>query len=490
MACSLQKSPTRVPSRGFLRATDGATAVIVAMTGATLAGLWALSFDLGRAWNLQTELQNAADAAALACATQLDQLGGARARAISAASAGGLVQNQQTFASDGQGADVAISAANITFYSSLDPDVVATGDDDASFCEVTVNQRTVSFSFSQLVGAVGSVNPLATATAERGKTVRCLVPPLVICNPDEPNPFNAAGHIGHGVTLKSSSGPGLNKGNFGLLAVPGDPNFQLSAAVIGDAWARVRPFHICYGDTIQTKPGQTTAIAHGLNMRFDIYPMGTHQVPSGEPPVKSNPQYTPSLNSVKGLTKTGGQCALNNPQGWNDPPNKYNGSLPADMVGFPRDACAYNSGSCDVDAGGTAFGNGVWAGADYMAVNHPGTLLSAVPDLDGNGTISRYEVYQWETVNSLSSNAMEDPAPICSTAAWQPPKDRRVVSAAVVDCNILAGTTITTPDEWVELFLTEPMGAFNGNNDLYGEVIGPGGTGPGAGVRHVVRLVR
>jgi len=493
MSCAYQRRRTIfAPLRDFAGENDGVTAVIVALSASVLAGIWALSFDLGRAWNMQTEMANAADAAALACAGQLDQTAGARARAIAAASAGGLVQNRQTFASDGQGANVVIAGANIVFYSSLDPDVTATGDDDASFCEVTVTPRTVNFSFAQLVGGPGSTNPRASATAERGRTVRCLVPPLVICNPDEPNPFNAAGHIGDGITLKSSVGGGLHKGNFGLLAVPGDSHFDLSAQKISDAWARVRPLHQCYGDTIQTKPGQTTSINKGLNMRFDVYPTGTHQVPAGELPVESNPQYTPSLNSVKGLTKTGVQCAMNNPQGWNDPPNKYIGTLPADTAGFPRDNCAYTAhgGACDVDAGGTAFGDGVWAGQDYMDLNHGGASLSTVPDLNGNGSIERYEVYQWEYANGLSTNAMEDAAPICSSAAWQPPKDRRVVSAAVVNCDILGGTTITKPDEWVELFLTEPMGAFNGNNDLYGEVIGPGGTGPGAGVRHVLRLVR
>jgi hypothetical protein len=452
--------------------------------------MWAMSIDLGRAWNMQTEMANASDAAALACASQLDQLAGARARAIAAASTGGLVQNQQTFSSDGQGANVAISAANIVFYSSLNPDVVATGDEDAGFCQVTVTPRTVTFSFSQLVGGPGSTNPRASAVAERGKIARCLIPPLLVCNPDEPNPFNATNHIGNGLTLKSSMGSGLNKGNFGLLAVPGDAHFNLSAAKISDAWARVRPLNQCYSELIQTKPGQTTSINTGLNMRFDIYPMGVHQVPAGEAPVKSNPQYTPSLNSVKGLTKTGGQCAMNNPQGWNDPPNKYNGALPADTVGFPRDGCAYNAGTCDVDAGGTAFGNGVWARDDYMEKNHPGTNISVVPDLNGNGSIERYEVYEWELAGTLSTNAMEDAAPICSSAAWQPPKDRRIITAAVIDCNILVGTAITTPDDWVELFMTEPMGAFNGNNDLYSEVIGPAGTGPGDGVRHVLRLVR
>jgi Flp pilus assembly protein TadG len=481
----------------FFSERNGATAVIVALSAGVLAGMWALSFDLGRAWNLQTEMANAADAAALACASQLDQTIGARSRAITAAGAGGLVLNQQTFASDGQGADVAITAANITFFSSLNPDIVAIGDDDANFCQVSVTPRAVNFSFSQMVGGPGSTSPQAIAVAERGLMGHCLVPPLVICNPDEPNPFNAAGHIGDGITLKASGGSSLNKGNFGLLALPQPGGgFSLAASDIADAWGRVRPLHECYGEFVQTKPGQVASINAGMNMRFDVYPTGTHQVPSGEPPVKNNPNYTPSLNSVKGLTKVGGQCAMNNPQGWNDPPNKYMGTLPADMVGMPRDGCAYpdpvtgNPGTCDITAGGTHWGNGNWSGQHYMDINHGGASINTVPDLNGDGNISRWETYQWELTNGLSTNAMEDANPICSSAAVPTQIDRRKVTAAVVNCDSLGGTTITKPDEYVDVFLTEPMGSFNGNNDVYLEVIGPASKGPDSGTRWVVRLVR
>ena len=44
------------------RANRGAVAVILAIMLAAIIGVMALAVDLGRAWNLQTELQNAADA--------------------------------------------------------------------------------------------------------------------------------------------------------------------------------------------------------------------------------------------------------------------------------------------------------------------------------------------------------------------------------------------------------------------------------------------
>ena len=78
---------------------------------------------------------------------------------------------------------------------------------------------------------------------------------------------------------------------------------------------------------------------------------------------------------------------------------------------------------------------------------------------------------------------------MCHQAAWQPAIDRRVVTAAVLNCAALAGLSTAQPIAWVELFLTEPMGVYSGNNDLYSEIIGPGDVGPGGVTRHILRLV-
>ncbi len=49
---------------GFVASENGAIAVIVAIALTAILGMGALAIDLGRAWNLDTELQNAADAVA------------------------------------------------------------------------------------------------------------------------------------------------------------------------------------------------------------------------------------------------------------------------------------------------------------------------------------------------------------------------------------------------------------------------------------------
>jgi len=476
----------------FLTDEKGATAVAFAVGLSAFIGLGALTLDLGRAWGLDTQLQNAADAAALACASQLDHKAGARARGRQATMAGGLVQNQQRFATDQAAADVTFAIANIRFLVDLATRAVATTDDDANYCEVTTDPRRVDFSLGRLVTNTASVSPQAVAVAEL-TIARCRIPPILICNPDEPNPFNANARRGFGLTLKDGVGGGLAPGNYGFLALPADPNPVLSANEIRDAWARLRPMSKCFSTFVTSKPGQTTAIAQGFNMRFDIYPTGVHQVPPGEPPVQDNVNYSPDMNNVKGLVKSGPQCSYQHPQGWNKPPQPYNGALPADTIGFPRDACAYNGGPCDTTTGGAAFGDGIWDIVSYFQINHPtvnpANIATLVPQLDSNPAISRYEVYRWELNNGLSANAMETAAPVCHNNPQPVSPMRRIVTAAVVDCNALAGKTTIEPEDWVDFFLPEPMGVFDSNKDMYLEVVGPSGEGTSKVVRHILRLV-
>src|SRR6185503_10022232 len=163
------------------------------------------------------------------------------------------------------------------------------------------------------------------------------------------------------------TGPGapLGPGNFGLLALD---DHTLSTNEIRDAWGRINPLAQCFGESVTTKPGQATAIAQGLNVRFEIFDGGL-QPPPGEPAVQSNPQYTPAMNTGKGLVRTGtgtNQCGININGGpgykeWKKPTTPFNGNptqTPAPTaMGFPRDTCAYPGGACVT----ARFGDGTWA---------------------------------------------------------------------------------------------------------------------------------
>lgn len=491
----------------LLRSQEGAIAVIVAVMIGVLAGMMALSIDLGRLFNLDSQLQNAADAAALAGGSQLNSKLGARDRAIAAAT-DAMVRNTQIFATDGAGTDVTITPADITFLQDLVTRDVATDDSNANFIEVNVSPRTINYAFAGLLGAITMAAPSARAVAGLGSAI-CKVPPLMICNPFEDpaggGAFDPDAHKGEGMQMKEG-GPNSQwaPGNFGLLALD---EVNLSTDDVRDAMGRVKPNAICFGlrGTVGTKPGQATAVAQGMNTRFDIYEGKIKQL-------AGDVNYHPARNPVKGLIKAGAQCSFSasGGQGWTKPENTYKGPNDADgadAMGFPRDNCAYDlpdgPGGCVSGAADEGrIGDGVWDVATYMAVNHP-TLSwpASSPAFDELKDLAlaagtplmplRYQVYLWESgdlpgdttgphmVDNTTSDPLngEDAAVQCNMTMTPPPAspDRRLISAAVINC-IEQGIKGQTNDvqvlTWIDLFLTEPMGVFDGNNDLYAEIIG------------------
>src|SRR5215212_3051759 len=100
---------------------SGAVAPTVALSLVALIAAGGIAFDYARLAAMDTELQNAADQAALAAATQLDGETGAANRAIAAAQS--LVANQTRLANDGGGVAVqtgqpGTGVVRVHFYSS------------------------------------------------------------------------------------------------------------------------------------------------------------------------------------------------------------------------------------------------------------------------------------------------------------------------------------------------------------------------------------
>lgn len=520
------------------REENGVVAVLLALMLAAIIGMMALAVDLGRAWNLQTELQNAADAASLAGATQLDNEPGAIARARLAAetSVNALAGNGQRFATDRGSRTVVIAATDIRFLQSLNPriyidELAADADELAEFIEVTAAPRRVDFIFAAVVGAVTSASPGAMAVAGLGQAI-CLVPPIMICNPDEPEdnvlainsfadpnyPFDVEAKVGAGIKLKAAgkSAP-WKPGNFGILSLSDN---NLSVNDIRDAMGRFPPLELCFGETVGTKPGQSTALRQGLNMRFDMY----DGVARG---LEDDPRYRPSRNPVKGLVKGKGSQCMWGGQGWGYPENRYKGHIPivpfngvtdrqesasaydgpldedyATAMGFPRDKCAYPApdgpDNCDTLTSGARFGDGDWDIETYMKINHGeefdlsvSTANPLIPgpldflDFDGDGRVTRHDVYMWELSDypdnlpaGLWSNTEELSMESMQCFYDSPPAeanpDRRELVVAVLNCNYfdVKGATSDVPVLlWVKLFMTEPMGVFESNNDLYAEIV-------------------
>lgn len=507
--------------QGFREATNGAVAPTVALSLFALIAAGGIAFDYARLAGMDSELQTAADQAALAAASQLDGRANACSRAASAASA--LIRNDTRFANDNGGLAVTIAnetacdaTGSIRFYQTKDKSSAADSDSNANFVEVTVGARTAKYALTPVVAAFSSDAISATAYAGVGEAI-CKVPPVMLCNPDEPvgntnedYDFNPA----TGVGLRLITGNADAPGNFGWL----DATFANGASGLAAALGYNSIGADCQqADSVSTKTGMDASVLNALNTRFDVYANGNQTCPQ---------QYggtcSPSINTRKDLV-----CTSNNGSTCNGnfgvSSNPYrpataaalpsNGSEDPDMMGYPRDYChavAESQQSC-----GTV-GTGSWDRDAYFRVNYNWTTQTAWTMGTGlSASATRYEVYKWEmdhpsvTVGAkshgigvpqvISGKITGFGHPANGVAGITPGGslvDRRRISVAILNCRALglAGkTTHIRPPKWLDVFLVEPSIQRDGpdptktkgkgttsyadQKEVYVEVIGTTGSG-------------
>jgi Flp pilus assembly protein TadG len=520
---------------------SAAVAPTVALSLFALIGVGGIAFDYARLASLDTEMQDAADEAALAAATQLDQAGGAIARATAAAN--GLLGNQTLMANDNSADNMSVTTASVLFYANktdaeaangtdcpttgaLDPTLAASNAAAKFVCVRTAN-RVANFALTPVVAAFSSGNVSAMAVAGLGSAI-CKVPPVMICNPDEPTgntnlnlDFNVSSRIGFGLRLISvgNGNTAWAPGNFGYLdtgSSTSNPNVELRQAL---GW--VTPPGDCSGlDGVKTRTGAGTPVTQALNTRFDIYDKAS----AGNGNAASCPSGAncpASINTVKdviqkGTPNTANKCGFANNE-WELPPtaNRYLPANTTDLtqaqadnikaMGYPRDKChaISQNGSCSADK----IGDGAWDRSAYFRVNYGWTSAP-----------SRFQVYLWEIANrgnviggktilasrkyGTGANGETDfDQPVCSqlqgygsgTIPGGNNVDRRRISTAVVNCNAYnvhgGGGTVYPVVKWVELFLVEPSLQRDRTdaNDVYAEFIGETQLGAGQTAGQVVR---
>jgi hypothetical protein len=517
----------RVRGTGLLRSEAGAVAPTVALSLFGLIAAGGLAFDYARLASLDTELQQAADHAALAAASQLDRKANACIRAAQAASA--MVANETRFANDGGG--IAIVVANeadcdatgkIRFWQDAAKTTAATDFSNARFVEVEVNDRRANYALTPIVGALTSGDITGIAFAGLGSSV-CRVPPLMMCNPQETagnTTFDPSALAGVGMRLVDQGGGSTYvPGNFGYLESGVGPGASELKKAIG--WDN--PPGVCISTSaVNTEPGQNNVATDFLNTRLDVYANGLNSAncqPGGN--------CSPSRNSRKDVANTrSGGAPINNcnfstgagGQGWKLPANYYGQTVPTSAatplttaqmpsaMGHPRDMChaISTNGSC---AGGR-IGNGVWDRNAYFHVNYGSGFdwRSAMTSAGYNpDTVTRYEVYRWEIDNPANIDAPRTigsltayGAPVCQAPGLTPgaaTPDRRRLTIAVVNClanNVRGRSTNVPVNEWVDVFLVEPSlnRARTSSGEIYVEVIGPTITaGDGAQLQLVRRDV-
>ena len=496
------------------KSESGSVAPIVAISLFALIGAAGIGFDYARMASLDTELQDAADQAALAAATQLDGKSDSITRATSAAQS--LFTNNTRFANDGQARGVTISG--LTFYVSYDQtnDIYGTATTDATLAKVvkvTTAGREAFFALTPVVASIRSGSIVGSATAGVGQAI-CKVPPVMICNPSETatNTDELADFsVASGTGLKLVTGNADAPGNFGWL----DTNFGNGANALAEALGYNTPPGDCAPITgVTTKPGMSASVLSALNTRFDIFDNGNSTCPS-----QDGGTCSPSANTRKDLvcdSNNGTSCSNDK---WTESPKPYrpasvaalpsDGSADPDMMGYPRDLChavpAGTTGACG------AVGNGTWDRDAYFRVNYgyanqsiwtAGTGLSA--------TAKRYDVYQWELahpsiVSNGSAHGISIPqalsgkntgfgTPATGRAGLTPggsTLDRRRISVAVLNCNALSvkGKTTQIPvAKWLDVFLVEPSynrtggsgankATYTDQKEVYVEVIGTTSSG-------------
>ena len=525
----------------------GAVAPTVALSLFALIGAGGIAFDYARLASLDTEMQNAADQAALAAATQLDKQAGAIARATAAANS--LVSNQTLFANDGSASN--IGGLTLTFCSAFDDSkadtaaacTVTTLDSDARTVWVQIGGRTAKFALTPVVGALTSGTVTAEAVAGQSSAI-CKEPPMMMCNPAAGS-YNINDLVGRGIMLKATGGGGAwAPGDFGFLDV------GAGAADLAKVMGYSTSTFECVDVTNpSTETGGLTAVINEFNTRFDLYESGDSIGCFGQS------KCAPSLNSRKdvvidhGAPYTKGNCGLASgagSKGWRITSSAYRPldgttayTATPEAMGYPHDKChAFNNaGDCKTRLGTSheRIGDGDWDINAYWRVNHPfdgtatgatsgglyptslTTTIMAVAPLPAGVTRTyptRYQVYRWEMANAAAQLPAAGRAigatgytdygqPICqpglpaSTPGGTSP-DRRIIPISVINCTGLVGKKPVDPLDTVDVFLTEPSVdretgsgpskiTYTTYGDIYVEIIGHTGQGTGQTTNQFVR---
>ena len=508
----------------FIRSEGGAIAPTVALALFGLIAVGGVAFDYARLAGMDTELQQAADQAALAAATQLDRADGAQARATAAIQNSGtnrLAKNLTRFAQQDATSGMTVEITSITFCKAFDDSVAstasactaATGDSDSAFVVVTTQARTARYAFTPIVGLFsGTVSASAVAGVQSSI---CSIAPLFVCT-DDAN-FPSADDVGDGLLMKTGAQNSWFPGNYGFLNF-GQGNQGIIDALLGHGLNGCQPI-----DESNTAPGNKNA-TDAINTRFDIYD-GTGATKDSTICNLATGDGCPAADTGKDevlqMTNTK-STGKDDPQPNDDLSCGATGgtvTYAADFAqtptakGFDRDDCHY-AGNCT----NGNFGNGVWDFAGYMAANHPGVDTATIPK--AGDTPTRYEVYTWELAHVgsgalaprqigatvvTSSNGPQNTKvwtytrqcaffqPKLASAAYPAEKDRRILPVVAAQCDGLNGASNLDAFKALrvfDVFLTEPSlnrttaAGWRGATDekeIYGEVLGPAETFGGSG---------
>lgn len=380
-----------------------------------------LGVDLSHLYLAKTELQNAADAAALAGASALTPHDAASIttavdRAVSTMNLNKYNFNNKTF--DGT-MDTTAQRALVNFAINLDStwytEAQATADSavysKVRFVRVFTPSVGISIFFaSPLLGSSQNLSANATAGLSIPGNVRFCLAPLSAVAPDPGQDFpswaqgvcpagldlqgcNPAKQFCKGCkyTIRYDGGNGPSAGNYNILACAGN-----GASAVRDALAAYgdscKCGNVSPGDTITTEPGVAAGpVAQGLNVRFDQYGGGLSYSTTNPP--DSNVAEGASQGNGSNTTWDGiswSQYSGNNP--FQSPANGHTGVKNRRVLVIPIIAASqFTNGRTNVAISllGGFFMNSQAIGSNsQVQVEYIGGDITGVVGFDPNGTNS------------------------------------------------------------------------------------------------------
>jgi len=247
----------------------GVFAVATALAMVVMLGFVGLAIDASRLQLVQAELQNAADACALAAVLELNGLSDAPSRGALAGQFVGGANNRRNFQAEWVGVD----HVSPTFSTTLGGSYQAAGAGAAAasrFARCAATQSSLSHFFMGLLG-IGSSNLVATATATVMPSQSVCAIPMAMCQGAGANAQTFGYTIGDKITLGSSQSSGfftwanvLGTDTSGALAAYGEAFIGFGNCAVSTAANR------CIG----IKTGVVTTLEDGWNSRFGVYKQG------------------------------------------------------------------------------------------------------------------------------------------------------------------------------------------------------------------------
>lgn len=427
-------------------------------------GLLALGVDGARYINLNSNMQQIADAAALSGAKSLDGSDQAIENARIAA---------QTYLSNnlpGSWSDIASTGssqiATVTFRETLTGPALGDADDQkAVYIEVKTISRGFNTTFARIFGAKDAFTT-ASAVA-RVKYSVCQPVQAFICNPYEdtnPNPGTAENWMTNatpGQMVFLAGGTSTATGNWGLIdpTAGGGDVAALSPYWASNSLAKCEALTIT--DLTKTNDvltgNKADKAVDGMNVRFDkSYSSGYAAAPITIDGWENNPCANPKAATPTGFKQTNEDSAAYISSCTNNA-----GSCP-----LPRDRNLVLPGASwtNPDLPPMGIGPNIADLKAYWTNHHP---TVDYPQVGGVDIKTRYELYKLEvqnrdTVGYFANNGSEKEKPECVTETTASKKDvtRRLINVAVVDCTYwkIKGGSKDLPiiNTTARFFMTEP----------------------------------